>query len=86
MDVTGQESPIVSDLTDLDRVRLADLHVMTGEAVSSMLCQIVRATPWSGRSCGGLQLNCLNQVQARSAVNGSLVPFPPAGPEGTQPL
>lgn len=49
MDVTDQESAIVSDLADLDRVRLADLQV-TDEATSSMLSRIVPATPGQGVS------------------------------------
>ena len=48
MDVTDQEYTIVSDLTDLDRVRLADLHVMTDEATSGLLRRIVPATPGQG--------------------------------------
>jgi hypothetical protein len=50
MDVTGQESTIVSDLADLDRVGLADLRVMTDEATSGMLRRIVPATPGQGVS------------------------------------
>jgi hypothetical protein len=41
MDVTDQEYTIVSDLTDLDRVRLADLSVMTGEDTSGLLRRII---------------------------------------------
>lgn len=48
MDVTDQEYTIVSDLTDLDRVRLADLQVMTDEATSGLLRRIVPATPGQG--------------------------------------
>jgi hypothetical protein len=45
MDATDSEATIVSDLTDLDRVRLADLDVMTDETMSGMLRRIVPATP-----------------------------------------
>jgi len=45
MDVTDQGYTIVSDLTDLDRVRLADVHVMTDEVTSGLLRRIVPATP-----------------------------------------
>ena len=48
MDVTDQEYTVVSDLADLDRVRLADLRVMTDETTSSMLRRIVPATPGQG--------------------------------------
>jgi hypothetical protein len=41
MDVTDQEYTIMSDLADLDQVRLADLQVMTGEATSGLLRRIV---------------------------------------------
>lgn len=45
MDATGTEATIVSDLTDLNRVQLADLEVMIDEATSGMLRRIVSATP-----------------------------------------
>ena len=45
MDATDQEATVVSDLADLDHVRLADLQVMTDETVSGMLRRIVPATP-----------------------------------------
>jgi FXSXX-COOH protein len=48
MDVTDQEYTIVSDLTDLDRVRLVDLQMMTGEDTSGLLRRIVPATPGQG--------------------------------------
>jgi FXSXX-COOH protein len=48
MDVTDQGYTIVSDLTDLDRVRLADLQVITDEATSGMLRRIVPATSGQG--------------------------------------
>ena len=50
MDATDQECAIVSDLADLDRVRLADLRVMTDEATSSVLRRVVPATPGQGVS------------------------------------
>jgi FXSXX-COOH protein len=48
MDVTDQGYTVVSDVTDLDRVRLADLQVMTDEATSGLLRRIVPATPSQG--------------------------------------
>jgi FXSXX-COOH protein len=48
MDVTDREYTVVSDLADLDRVRLADLRVMTDEATSGMLRRIVPVTPGQG--------------------------------------
>jgi hypothetical protein len=50
MDVIDREATMVSDLADLDRVRLADLHVMTDETTSRMLRRIVPATPGQGVS------------------------------------
>jgi FXSXX-COOH protein len=50
MEATDHESAIVSDLADLDRVPLADLHVMTDETTSRMLRRIVPATPGQGVS------------------------------------
>ena len=50
MDALDQESTIVSDLADLDRVRLADLRVMTDATMSGMLRRIVPATPGQGVS------------------------------------
>jgi len=75
MNVTSQESPIVSYLVGLDWIRLADLQVMTGQATSGLLRRIVPATPEPERSCGGFQLGRLNRPSGRSAVNGPLVPF-----------
>lgn len=48
MDAIDQEYTIVSDLADLDRVRLADLRVTTDAAMSGMLRRI--ATPGQGVS------------------------------------
>jgi FXSXX-COOH protein len=45
MDATDTEATIVSDLADLDRVRLADLRMMNDETMSGMLRRIVPATP-----------------------------------------
>jgi len=45
MGATDTETSIVSDLDDLDRVRLVDLQVMTDETMSGMLRRIVPATP-----------------------------------------
>jgi hypothetical protein len=50
MDATDQEYTIVSDLADLDRVRLADLRVTTDETTSGMLRRIVPVTPGQGVS------------------------------------
>jgi FXSXX-COOH protein len=50
MEAADHESAIVSDLADLDRVRLADLHVMTDETTSRMLRRIVPAAPGQGVS------------------------------------
>jgi hypothetical protein len=41
MDITDQEYTIVSDLTDLDRVRLVDLHAVADEATSGLLRRII---------------------------------------------
>lgn len=38
----------MSDITDIDRVRLADLQVMTDDVTSGMLRRIVPATPGQG--------------------------------------
>ena len=55
MDATEQKSAIVSDFADLDQVRLADLQVMSDEAVSGMLRRIVPATPGQGVAVAAFQ-------------------------------
>ena len=50
MDLTDQEYTVMSDIADIDRVRLADLQVMTDDVTSGMLRRIVPATPGQGVS------------------------------------
>jgi len=45
MDANDQADTIVSDLADLDQVRLLDLQVMTDETISGMLRRVVPASP-----------------------------------------